>query len=68
MIAADLRIKNGARTVETTTMRAGRSTISVPKIVATSAPITRKTSGNGASIPIGDTISARANVSLVECA
>ncbi len=68
MIAADLKIKNGARTIATTTMKAGRSTISVPKIVTTSVRITRKTSANGVSIPIGVTISAPANVSLGECA
>ncbi len=53
MIAVDLRIKKDARMIATTMMRAARGTVSVPRTVTTSAPITRKTSGSGASTPIG---------------
>ena len=67
MIAGEPKIKTGTPTIETTTMSAGRNTTFVPRTATTSATITRKTSGSGASIPIAVTISVPANESLKEC-
>ena len=68
MIAGVPKVKTSALTIETITMRAGRTTTFVPRIATTSAPITKKTFGNGASIPIGVILSAPANISPLECA
>jgi hypothetical protein len=65
-IAAELRIKTGDLTIETTTTRGGRSTISVPRIVTISALITKKIFGNGASIQTGVTSFALVNIFLLE--